>query len=929
MREPRTSSRILQVAGVLIVALVIAGLMVQREGKGEPRGGGSAERPAPGKRGGAFRIPMAFVPNLGQWEVPARYVARKGPMQAFFHERGWVFTLEERRASQGKEKGATVDLDPRASFHARHALPEPGRRLAIRMTFLGAGEGSRVHGGKRLPGVHHYLLGRDRSRWRRDVPLYGELSYEGLYPGVEVRVREGKGLFEYDLMLEPGADLGWVKVKVEGAEGLRIAPSGALVMETGLGEVRQPAPETWELGPGGRKRPVECRYVVLGRDTFGFRVPRRDRTYPLFLDPGLVWSTYMGGGDYDHILGLAVDKTGEVTLAGRTNSVNYPVTAGVYQPKFKGGKYRICDVMVTRLNRLGTALKWSTFLGGKGDEYAASVSLLPGGVALVGGVTTSRDFPVTSNAFQRSYQGGDDYLGSTGYREKPLAFWGDAFLTALGPKGKKLIFSTYLGGSSSDYIRSIYGNSKGIVAVTGGTKSKDFPVTPGCFQPKLKGPLWPHVRSDAFVTVFEPLKGKVLWSTYLGSCNTSRSSGDDVGQDIVVGEDGHVTVMGWAGGQDFPVTEGVWSRKYNPHGELFLTRFAPSGKKLLWSTFLCGFGKVNVPFIRGPVPGAIDEDPVGNVYFGGTIDVFQPWDGTFPTTSYVWDRYGWLDFEGLVVKLDSQGKRILWSTYIGCTLSGNCSGSMTNIRDLAVDSHGSVTVVGDTNDPTFPITPNSSGGYMGRAGGRAFVARLDPLGRRLFYSTYLMGTVISRKDPCLWQVAYGVHVTDGGVATVAGFTGFVDFPVTSGAFQTFYGGGGSDAFVFRLPLFTMGVRRFGEPTHHVEGEPALYVTSDPVEGDKKFGFEGWKAPGVTWGVLILGWNAIPGGKEILGVKLYVQPSLVLLVKSDKKRKGRVSLPLPQGSRGAKLYAQMIWLNTPPYGPVGTLSATGALEVTVR
>ncbi len=876
-------------------------------------------------------LPMAFVPNLGQWENPARFFAAKGPMQAFFGERGWVFTLGERGRIKGFPGKPGRPVDPEVLFLARHSLPVPGRMLALRMTFLGAGEESRVHGEGRLPGVHHYFLGRDRSRWRADVPLYSALAYEGLYPGVKVRVREGKGLFEYDLILEPGADLGRVKVKVEGAEGLRIGSSGDLVMETGLGEVCQAAPETWEVLPGGRKRALACRFVLLGKDTFGFEAPGRDEKLPLFLDPGLIWSTYVGGGDFDHFFDLAVDKTGEVTLAGRTNSVNYPVTVGVYQPKFKSGKYRLCDAVVTRLNRLGTGLVWSTFFGGKGDDIAWAVSGLPGGAVALGGVTTSRDLPVTKNCVQGSYQGGDDYGLQYGYNRRFTGFYGDSFLTALGPQGRKLLYSTYLGGKEPDALWAMDSNSKGMVAVTGTTKSKDFPVTPGCFDPTFNGPSWPHPRDDAFVTVLEPLTGKLAWSTFLGTGDLSKGPSFDRGHDLVMGEDGHVTVVGSAGGPDFPVTKGAWSTKYNPYGDDFITRFAPGGKSLVWSTFLCGYGKVGIQKIYAPYPEGIDEDRNGNVYFAGTQEINLPWEFSFPTTPYAWDRFGWYDFKGVVVKMDSRGTKILWSTFFGLTSHDHGLMGSTNLHDLVVDGEGCPVVVGETTT-LIPVTPSSFGSSLippMYGFDAAFVTRLGPLGRKIYYSTHFFGVQLSRKDTYLFQTARALDVTKNGVATVAGYTGYVDFPVTSSAFQTYYGGGGLDAFVFRLPLFTPGVKRIGESTHHAEGEPALYVTASPQEGSRKFGFEGWKAPGKTYGVLIVGRSLIPQGTKIMGITLYVQPGVLFLVKSGSDLKGRVSLPLPAGTRGAKIYAQMIWLNTPPYGSKGTLSSTGALEVTVQ
>ena len=146
------------------------------------------------------RLPVAFVPNLGQWQDRAAYVARFGAMTVFFEEDGWTFTLVERTGEVEK----ALEFDARA---AREPEPEPvpTRGVAVRMTFEGAGA-AELAPQQRLPGVHHYFLGNDPEKWRSDVPLYGAVRYREIHPGIDVLAREQDGHFEYDLVLEPGAE---------------------------------------------------------------------------------------------------------------------------------------------------------------------------------------------------------------------------------------------------------------------------------------------------------------------------------------------------------------------------------------------------------------------------------------------------------------------------------------------------------------------------------------------------------------------------------------------------------------------------------------------------------------------------------------------------------------------------------------------------
>src|SRR5262245_60965927 len=123
------------------------------------------------------RLPVAFVPNVGQWEHPARYVAKVGPMTVFLEEKGWTFTLVERAARRRKECTESIGENAFA------------RGVAVRMTFAGAREPELI-GEDQLPGRHNYFLRNDPSRWRSDVPLYGAVRYQGLHPGVDVRAPE-------------------------------------------------------------------------------------------------------------------------------------------------------------------------------------------------------------------------------------------------------------------------------------------------------------------------------------------------------------------------------------------------------------------------------------------------------------------------------------------------------------------------------------------------------------------------------------------------------------------------------------------------------------------------------------------------------------------------------------------------------------------
>ncbi len=380
------------------------------------------------------RQPGFFVPNLGQWDHPARFVHRSGPMTLFLEDRGWVLDLVEHpaRPKAGPHHPGSSD-----AHHAHQTMPGDGpgdgtvdrkiRGVALKMTFEGDAHVPEIIGEKNFTGHHNYFLGNDESRWRTGVPLYGSVRYENLYPGIALRLREINGVPEYDLLLEPGADLSLVTVHVEGAKHLSVARDGSLVIETALGPLTQSVPKTWQVDCDGGKREVACNFTLLGADRFGFLAPGWDRDTSLTIDPGLIWSTFLGGSGSDYANALAVDASGVVTVAGYAASTKFPTTSGAYDTTYNGG----ADAFVSRLHpsKTGSAqLVYSTFLGGTKFDEASALSVDASGVVTVAGLTDSTNFPTTSGAYDTT----------SGDR--------DAFVSRLDPSktgSAQLVYSTF------------------------------------------------------------------------------------------------------------------------------------------------------------------------------------------------------------------------------------------------------------------------------------------------------------------------------------------------------------------------------------------------------------------------------------------------------------------------------------------------------
>ena len=449
---------------------------------------------APGPSG----VTPVFVENRGQWEGDFAYRTQLGPMTVFVQRNGWTFTLVE---PHGRPTGA------HDSVHARgfpgHACT---RGVAVSMHFGGSARADAVIAEKPCPGVHNYFIGRDPTRWQSNVPLHESVRLVNVWRGIDVRTRIEDGHFEYDVLASPGADLGQISIEVTGADGLRLGTDGTLVIETPLGPVHQPVPKTWQIMADGRREPVSCAYVVLSANRFMFVAPTWDRERRLVIDPGLIYSTFLGGGVLgdSYAYAVALDATGAATVAGATSANNFPTTPGAFDTSYSHSGNTIFDAFVTRLGPNGDTLIYSTFLGGGGvgDSYAYAVALDPTGAATVGGATTADNFPTTAGAFDTSY----NHSGNTIF---------DGFVTRLSPSGDALMYSTFLGGGGvgDSYAYAVALDPTGAATVAGATTADNFPTTPGAFDTSYSHS--GNTIFDGFVTRLSPNGSALTYSTFL------------------------------------------------------------------------------------------------------------------------------------------------------------------------------------------------------------------------------------------------------------------------------------------------------------------------------------------------------------------------------------------------------------------------------
>jgi hypothetical protein len=257
---------------------------------------------------------------------------------------------------------------------------------------------------------------------------------------------------------------------------------------------------------------------------------------------GLVFSTLLGGSSSDGTMGVAVDASGEIYVAGHTGSTDFPVTVGAPQPRLGGQS----DCYLAKLSSDASKLIYSTYLGGRLGEFAEHRHWLArDGSVLLTGFVGSPDFPIAGSAFQTVLKGASD-----------------GFVTKLSADGRRFLFSTFLGGSGSDFWLMPTLDEEGNIYVVGQTSSPDFPTTPDAFQAKYSGGSY-----DGALAILSPDGSAILYATYLGG------RGDEMVRSITLGKAGEIFVVGNTGSEDFPVTRNAYQEKHAGDHDAFVVKF--------------------------------------------------------------------------------------------------------------------------------------------------------------------------------------------------------------------------------------------------------------------------------------------------------------------------------------------------------------------
>jgi uncharacterized repeat protein (TIGR01451 family) len=667
----------------------------------------------------AAPLPVFFVENKGQASSDIRFLVQGSALTASFSPGKIVF----------QNGGRKVQLE-----------------------FVGAKADPILEGLDALSGRGNFFVGGAQG-WHSGVPLYNSILYKGLYPNVNLNYVGSAGRLKSEFRVKPGGNPSVIRMHYMGA-AVKIE-RGTLVLHTEAGDLREEEPVIYQE-IGGKRKKVDGAFRENADGTVGFAVGAYEHSAALIIDPVISFSTYLGGSGTDIATGVAVDTNGSIYVTGYTASADFP-TANPVQSRDGGGN----DVFVAKFAGGTHALVYCTYLGGSSDDRAYGIAVDSSGSAYITGSTASTNFPLhnplqarllgTKNAFiaklsptgnslaYSTYLGGNgadagngiaiDTNGnayivgdttsatfpSTGYQR---AYHGsqDVFVLKMSPDGTKLVYATFLGGSSVDHGSAIAVDTYGAAYVTGSTYSTDFP-TKQAFQTANAG------GQDVFITKISADGSSLVFSTYAGG-TAGTASYPEVGQGIAVDPQGEAYVVGVTSSPNFPVMNPLQSA-LNGWTDAFLLKLNPSGY-LSYGTYFGGSG------IDAANSVAVDAN-------GCAVVVGYSNSTDLPVASPVQAGNAG-DYDAFVAQFGSSGNTLMFSSYLG----GNGSDTASAVT---LDSGGNIYLAGQTQSTNFPLHTAYQQLNGGLNGG--FVAELQsgPTSGSTGAATTIWSSTASPKNP--------------------------------------------------------------------------------------------------------------------------------------------------------------------------------------
>ncbi len=592
--------------------------------------------------------PAGFIQNNGQWPRNFHFRAQSGSHRIWLEQRQIHYQL--RRA----------DLHPMAQLHAKRF----GEKIDTsgpyghdyRVFFSGSNPVSPKASSVASATRYNFFIGKQPD-WRSNVPAYSEILYEQLYPGIDLKIRNGDDFLKYDFELEAGNSGESICMEFQGTSGIELL-GGRLRIKTAIGTLEEHIPKAYQLVEGVAKE-ISCSYT-LKNNRVGFRFAEKpDPRYKTVIDPLLVFFTYSGAIDDNWANTAVSDHQGNSYTAGTIYGSSLPTTTGAIDRSYNGSDgeeaYFSYDIGLMKFDPSGSQLIYCTFIGGSGADTPHSLAIDNDNNLVILGSTSSPNFPVSENAFQSGFMGGPveyPFGFENGFILPTYVLGSDLFVTKISENGNQILASTYLGGSGTDGIMTVYETlvtnygdqfrsdvlvaPDGSIYIASHSHSENFP-TANAFRNYRSGP------QDGVVVRFSADLSSLRWATYFGG------NGEDAFYSLKLISGNRVVLCGGSNSSGIPVGQSAWQPLNNGGIDGLAAVFNSLSGSFVGATFT-GTGSYDQAYL-------VEGDPSGNILLLGQTMGIMP-----KTTGFGQNEGG-----NFIQKFNSTLSAIQWSCTFGDT----------------------------------------------------------------------------------------------------------------------------------------------------------------------------------------------------------------------------------------------------------------------
>lgn len=619
--------------------------------------------------------PLNFIENKGQLDSKVKYYVRGNGYAFYFTENEIKFSFIQKNST---EKDITSLAFNSPKEREANKEKEDFMMATMALEFIDVSKKVKIEPQNKLNYFVNYFQGNDPTKWNTKIQTYEKITYKEMWEGIDLVFYGDNGKLKYDFIVKPQASVEDIKFTYRGFDEKLIDENGNLVFKMPIGELIDEKPICYQE-IDGEKVIIESDFTIQeeGNLTFyGYKLQDGyDKEQTIIIDPGIIYSSYLGGNNHDYGYAIAVDQSGNVYVTGITDSTDFPLV-NAFQENIRG----VEDAFITKIDTT-PSIVYSTYLGGGGYTGGKGIAVDENENVYVTGYTDSIDFPIL-NAFQSNIGGSRD-----------------GFIIKID-KASDIVYSSYLGGSGEDYCSGIAVDKDGNAYVTGYTYSTDFP-TMKAFQPKIAG------DRDGFITKIDNIPS-VVYSSYLGGANHDECNG------VAVDQDGNAYVTGNTLSLDFPTVK-AFQPKLGGSNDGFITKI-DSFPAIVYSSYLGGSS--------GDYCNGIAVDQNGNAYVTGNTGSID-----FPTVrAFQPKNAGYID--GFITKVDKVPS-VVYSSYLG-------GRGWERSNAITVDRNSNVYVIGYTGSADFPTVKAFQSSRKSFDLFDVFIIKIDKV-PSIVFSSYLGG----------------------------------------------------------------------------------------------------------------------------------------------------------------------------------------------